>query len=73
MELSAFRRVNDVLPGDWRGCSVGELDILREYGVNILDVKLENETGVKISPETVPDADKTLLGENRKFKKHFRL
>ena len=50
-------------------------DIRRKYGVNILGVKRENKTDVNISPETVLDADMTLLvlGENQKLKKHFRL
>ena len=38
-------------------------------------MKRENKTDVNISPETVLDADMTLLvlGENQKLKKHFRL
>ena len=63
------------MPEDWQGRSIGELDIRRRYGVNILGVKRENKTDVNISPETVLDADMTLLvlGENQKLKKHFRL
>ena len=62
-------------PEGWIGKSIGELDIRRKYGVNILGVKRENKTDVNISPETVLDADMTLLvlGENQKLKKHFRL
>ena len=53
----------------------GELDIRRKYGVNILSVKRDSKTDVNISPETVLDADMTLLvlEENQKLKKHFHL
>ena len=58
-----------------RGRSIGELDIRRKYGVNILGVKREEKTDVNISPETALVADVTLLvlGENQKLKKHFHL
>ena len=63
------------MPEDWQGRSIGELDIRRKYGVNILGVKRNGKTDVNISPETVLDGDLTLLvlGENQKLKKHFRL
>ena len=63
------------VPEDWRGHSIGELDIRRKYGVNILGVKRDSKTDVNISPKTVLDADMTLLvlGENQKLKKHFHL
>ena len=55
--------------------SIGELDIRRKYGVNILGVKRNGKTDVNISPETVLDGSLTLLvlGENKALKKQFRL
>ena len=47
------------MPEDWRGHSIGELDIRRKYGVNILGVKRDSKTDVNISPKTVLDADMT--------------
>ena len=76
IELDEQHAIIEVaVPEDWQGRSIGELDIRRRYGVNILGVKRENKTDVNISPETVLDADMTLLvlGENQKLKKHFRL
>ena len=76
IELDEQHAIIEVaVPEDWQGRSIGELDIRRKYGVNILGVKRENKTDVNISPETVLDADMTLLvlGENQKLKKHFRL
>ena len=63
------------VPEDWQGRSIGELDIRRRYGVNILGVKRDGKTDVNISPETVLDENLTLLvlGENQKLKKYFRL
>ena len=61
------------MPEDWRGHSIGELDIRRKYSVNILGVKRNGKTDVNITPETVLDADMTLLvlGENCEKKAAF--
>ena len=63
------------MPEDWRGHSIGELDIRRKYGVNILGVKRDGKTNVTILPETVLDSSLTLLvlGEYTVLKKCFRL
>ena len=76
IELDEQHAIIEVaVPEDWQGRSIGELDIRRKYGVNILGVKRDNKTDMNISPETVLDADMTLLvlGENQELKKHFRL
>lgn len=76
IELNEQHAIIEVsVPEDWRGHSIGELDIRRKYGVNILGVKRDSKTDVNISPKTVLDADMTLLvlGENQKLKKHFHL
>ena len=76
IELDEQHAIIEVaVPEDWRGYSIGELDIRRKYGANILGVKRDSKTDVNISPETVLDADMTLLvlEENQKLKKHFRL
>ena len=63
------------VPDSWQGHSIGELDIRRKYGVNILGVKQNGKTDVTISPETVLDSGLTLLvlGEYTALKKCFRL
>ena len=76
IELDEQHAIIEVaVPEDWQGRSIGELDIRRKCGVNILGVKWNGKTDVNISPETVLDADMTLLvlGENQELKKHFRL
>ena len=63
------------VPDSWQGHSIGDLDIRRKYGVNILGVKQNGKTDVTISPETVLDSGLTLLvlGEYTALKKCFRL
>ena len=63
------------IPEDWQWHSIGELDIRRKYGVNILGVKRNGKTDVNISPETILDGSLTLLvlGENKALKKQFHL
>ena len=76
IELDEQHAIIEVaVPGDWQGRSIGELEIRRRYGVNILGVKRNGKTDVNVLPETVLDADMTLLvlGENQELKKHFRL
>ena len=76
IELDEQHAIIEVaVPEDWQGRSIGELDIRRKYGVNILGVKRNGKTDVNISPETVLDGSLTLLvlGENKALKKQFRL
>ena len=76
MELGEKHAIIEVaVPDSWQGHSIGELDIRRKYGVNILGVKRNDKTDVNISPETVLDSSLTLLvlGEYTVLKKCFRL
>ena len=76
IELDEQHAIIEVaVPEDWQGRSIGELDIRRKYGVNILGVKRNGNTDVNISPETILDGSLTLLvlGENKALKKQFRL
>ena len=76
IELDEQHAIIEVaVPEDWQGHSIGELDIRRKYGVNILGVKRNGKTDVNISPETILDGSLALLvlGENKALKKQFRL
>ena len=76
IELDEQHAIIEVaVPEDWQGHSIGELDIRRRYGVNILGVKRNGKTDVNISPETILDGSLTLLvlGENKTLKKQFHL
>ena len=62
IELGEKHAIIEVaVPDSWQGHSIGELDIRRKYGVNILGVKRNDKTDVNISPETVLDSSLTLL------------
>ena len=76
IELDEKHAIIEVaVPDSWQGHSIGELDIRKKYGVNILGVKRDGKTDVTISPETVLDGNLTLLvlGEYTALKKCFRL
>ena len=76
IELNEKHAIIEVaVPDSWQGHSIGELDIRKKHGVNILGVKRDGKTDVTISPETVLDGNLTLLvlGEYTALKKCFRL
>ena len=76
IELDEKHAIIEVaVPDSWQGHSIGELDIRRKYGVNILGVKRSDKTDVNVSSETMLDSSLTLLvlGENQLLKKHFHL
>ena len=76
IELDEKHAIIEVaVPDSWQGHSIGELDVRKRYGVNILGVKRSDKTNVTISPETVLDGSLTLLvlGEYTALKKCFHL
>ena len=63
------------VPEGWVGKSIGELDIRRKYGINILGVKRSGKTAVSITPDTVLSEEITILalGEYKALQKCFRI
>ena len=63
------------VPARWIGKSVGELDIRRKYGINILGIKHSGKTDVSITPDTVLSGEITILalGEYKALQKCFRI
>lgn len=63
------------IPEGWIGKSVGELDIRRKYGINILGIKRSGKTDVSITPDTVLSGETTILalGEYKTLQKCFRI
>ena len=63
------------IPEGWIGKSVGELDIRRKYGINILGIKRSGKTDVSITPDTVLSEETTILalGEYKTLQKCFRI
>ena len=63
------------VPEGWVGKSIGELNIRRKFGINILGVKHAGKTDVSITPDTVLSGEMTILalGEYKALQKCFRI
>ena len=61
------------IPENWIGKNVGQLDIRKKYGINILATRKYGKTDVAVSPETVLNGDATILvlGEYKAIQKCF--
>lgn len=63
------------VPEAWAGRSIGELDIRRRFGINILGIKRSGKTDVSVTPDTILSKDITVLalGEYKQLQKCFRI
>lgn len=63
------------VPAAWVGKSVGELDIRRKFGINILGIKRAGKTDASVTPDTILSDDITILalGEYKALQKCFRI
>ena len=63
------------VPEAWTGKSVGELNVRRKFGINILGIKRAGKTNVSVTPETMLSGDITILamGEYKALQKCFRI
>ena len=63
------------VPEGWVGKSIGELDIRRKYGINILGIKRAGKTDVSVTPDTILSDDITILalGEYKALQKCFHI
>ena len=63
------------MPEGWAGKSIGELNIRRKFGINILGIKHSGKTDVSITPDTVLSGETTILalGEYKALQKCFRI
>ena len=63
------------VPEGWIGKTVGELDIRREYSINIMSTKENGKINMAVSPETVLTNEITLLvlGAYKELQKCFRI
>ena len=67
--------VEVAVPERWVGQTVGELNIRRKYGINLLGLKKDGKTDVSVTPDTPLTKDVTILalGEYQTLKKCFAL
>lgn len=49
------------IPEPWQGKSILQLDLRKRYGINVLGVRTEGQLHMNITPETVLDADRSVL------------
>ena len=63
------------VPETWIGKSVGELDVRRKFGINILGIKRAGKTDVSVTHDTILSGDITILalGEYKALQKCFRI
>ena len=63
------------VPKEWIGKSVGELDVRRRFGINILGIKQAGRTDVSVMSDTILSEDITILalGEYKALQKCFRI
>ncbi|MBR0105202.1 MAG: TrkA family potassium uptake protein [Firmicutes bacterium] len=63
------------VPKEWLGKSIGQIDIRKRYGINIMAVKKDGKMNLSITPETVLDDSLTMLvlGERKPMQKCFKI
>ncbi len=63
------------VPKAWIGKSVGELDVRRKFGINILGIKRGGKTDVSVMSDTILSENITILalGEYKSLQKCFRI
>lgn len=63
------------IPEAWIGKSVGELNIRKKFGINILGIKHSGKTDVSVTSDTILSDDITILvlGEYRALQKCFHI
>ena len=63
------------IPREWTGKTIGQIDIRKRYGINIMAVKENGKMNLSVTPDTVLNGSKTMLvlGERRSIQKCFRI
>lgn len=63
------------VPKNWIGKSIGQLDIRKKYGVNVMAVKIDGKMNLSVLPQTVFEENMTILvlAEKDGIQKCFRL
>ncbi len=63
------------VPKDWIGKTIGQIDIRKRYGINIMAVKQSGNMNLYITPEIVLSESMTMLvlGERKAIQKCFKI
>ena len=62
-------------PEEWIGKTIGQIDIRKKFGINIMAIKQDGKMSLTIHPDTVLKADETMLvlGEYKDMQKCFHI
>ena len=62
-------------PDIWVGKSIGQIDIRKKFGINIMAVKQENRLNLTVTPDMILTKDETMLvlGELKNIQKCFHI
>ena len=62
-------------PENWIGKSIGQIDIRKKFGINIIAVKQENRLNLTVTPDIVLTENETMLvlGEAKNIQKCFHI
>lgn len=62
-------------PEEWIGKTIGQIDIRKKFGINIMAIKRDGKMSLTILPDTVLKADETMLvlGEYKDIQKCFHI
>lgn len=63
------------VPNHWIGKTIGEIDIRKKYGINILGIKNGNKLNVNVTPSQILSLELSLLviGDYKKLKRCFKI
>ena len=63
------------VPKEWIGKTIGEIDIRKKYGINILGIKDGKKLNVNVTPSQILSLELSLLviGDYKKLKKCFKI
>ena len=63
------------VPNHWIGKTIGEIDIRKKYGINILGIKNGNKLNVNVTPSQILNLELSLLviGDYKKLKRCFKI
>ena len=76
IELNADHAIVEVaVPEGWAGRTVGDLDVRRKYGLNVLAVKRQGKMNANVASDTMLLRDETVLvlGSNQAIQRCFHL
>ena len=63
------------VPEEWNGRKIGQIDIRKKYGINIMAIKDNGAMNLSVTPDTVLDSSNTMLvlGEWKDIRKCFHV